>query len=394
MLYLDYAATTPPYPEVVEAVGEVMRAYYGNPSSIHRLGIEAERLVIQSRETIAGLLRVKPAELIFTSCGTESNNLAIKGSALAAKAKGRGNHIITTPIEHASVSESVRQLESMGFRVTFAPVDETGAVRLDRLREALQEDTILVSVMHVNNEMGRIQPVADIGQMLRDRPNVLFHVDAVQGIGKLPLAPDKLGIDLLSASAHKFRGPKGVGFLYRREGVRLEPLLAGGGQENGLRSGTENVPLLVGMAKALRMATDELDESIRRKREFRAIVAQGVASMPELRLTGTPDGEGMAPHILHLTFPGMKSEVVVHALEKRGIFISTRSACASGEEKPSESLLAMGFDRARAISGLRISYSEDYTADDAKRLVEALRETVGELRPLIRGRAAEEGGRA
>lgn len=394
MLYLDYAATTPPYPEVVEAVGEVMRTYYGNPSSIHRLGIEAERLVIQSRETIAGLLRVKPAELIFTSCGTESNNLAIKGSALAAKAKGRGNHIITTPIEHASVSESVRQLESMGFRVTFAPVDETGAVRLDRLREALQEDTILVSVMHVNNEMGRIQPVADIGQMLRDRPNVLFHVDAVQGIGKLPLAPDKLGIDLLSASAHKFRGPKGVGFLYRREGVRLEPLLAGGGQENGLRSGTENVPLLVGMAKALRMATDELDESIRRKREFRAIVAQGVASMPELRLTGTPDGEGMAPHILHLTFPGMKSEVVVHALEKRGIFISTRSACASGEEKPSESLLAMGFDRARAISGLRISYSEDYTADDAKRLVEALRETVGELRPLIRGRAAEEGGRA
>lgn len=394
MLYLDYAATTPPYPEVVEAVGEVMRTYYGNPSSIHRLGIEAERLVIQSRETIAGLLRVKPAELIFTSCGTESNNLAIKGSALAAKAKGRGNHIITTPIEHASVSESVRQLESMGFRVTFAPVDETGAVRLDRLREALQEDTILVSVMHVNNEMGRIQPIADIGQMLRDRPNVLFHVDAVQGIGKLPLAPDKLGIDLLSASAHKFRGPKGVGFLYRREGVRLEPLLAGGGQENGLRSGTENVPLLVGMAKALRMATDELDESIRRKREFRAIVAQGVASMPELRLTGTPDGEGMAPHILHLTFPGMKSEVVVHALEKRGIFISTRSACASGEEKPSESLLAMGFDRARAISGLRISYSEDYTADDAKRLVEALRETVGELRPLIRGRAAEEGGRA
>lgn len=391
MLYLDYAATTPPYPEVADAVGEVMRTYYGNPSSIHRIGMEAERLVIQSREAIAGILRIQPSELIFTSCGTESNNLAIKGAALAAKARGRGHHIITTPIEHASVSEPIGQLESMGFQITVVPVDDTGAVRLDKLEEALRKDTILVSVMHVNNEMGRIQPIAEIGEMLRIHPNILFHVDAVQGVGKLPLEPKKLGVDLLSASAHKFRGPKGVGFLYRREGVQLEPLLAGGGQENGLRSGTENVPLLVGMAKALRMATDELDEAIRRKRAFRGIIVQGVASIPELKLTGTPDGIGMAPHIVHMTFPGMKAEVVVHALEKRGIFISTRSACASGEEKPSGTLLAMGFDRARAVSGLRISYSEEYTEADAHKVVEALRDTVDELRPLMRQGSAARG---
>jgi cysteine desulfurase len=382
MLYLDYAATTPPYPEVIEAVREVMANFYGNPSSIHRLGIEAEKLVIQSRETIAGILRVKPSELIFTSCGTESNNLAIKGAALAAR--GRGNHIITTPIEHASVSEPVRQLEAMGFRVTIVPVDESGAVRLDKLQEALDDETVLVSVMHVNNEMGRIQPIADIARMLKRYPKALLHVDAVQGVGKLPLAPGELGIDLLSASAHKFRGPKGVGFLYRREGVRLEPLLAGGGQEGGLRSGTENVPLLVGMAKALRMATERLEDAIERKRAFRAVLAEGISSIPELCLTGPADGDGMAPHILHVTFPGMKSEVVVHALEKRGYFISTKSACSSGEEKPSAALLAMGFERARAVSGLRISYPEDYTEADAHQFVAALREVVAELRPMLR----------
>ncbi|KIL41720.1 cysteine desulfurase [Gordoniibacillus kamchatkensis] len=382
MLYLDYAATTPPYPEVVEAVREVMVRFYGNPSSIHRIGMEAERLVIQSRETIAGILRVKPAELIFTSCGTESNNLAVKGAALAAR--NRGNHMITTPIEHASVSESVRQLESLGFRITVVPVDESGAVRLDKLEEALDAETVLVSVMHVNNEMGRIQPIADVARLLKAYPAALLHVDGVQSVGKLPFSPAELGIDLLSASAHKFRGPKGAGFLYCREGVRLEPLLAGGGQEGGSRSGTENVPLIVGMAKALRMATDRLDDAIERKRLFRAVLAEGIASIPELRLTGPTDGEGMAPHIVHLTFPGMKSEVVVHALERHGYFISTKSACSSGEEKPSGTLLAMGFDKPRAVSGLRISYPEDYTEDDARRFVTALRDVVAELRPMIR----------
>ncbi|MFC0216316.1 cysteine desulfurase family protein [Paenibacillus chartarius] len=380
MLYLDYAATTPPYPEVIDAVREVMASYYGNPSSIHRVGIEAERLVIQSRETIANLLRVKPGEIVFTSCGTESNNLAIKGAALAA---GKGKHLITTPIEHASVSEAMRQLERQGYRLTVVPVDESGAVRLDKLKEALCDDTILVSVMHVNNEMGRIQPIAEVARMLKAYPKALLHVDAVQGVGKLPVFPAELGVDLLSASAHKFRGPKGVGFLYRREGVRLEPLLAGGGQEHGARSGTENVPLIVGMAKALRMATSRLDEAIRRKEAFRRIVADGIGHIPGLQLTGPADGTGMAPHIVHLTYPGMKSEVVVHALEKRGMYISTRSACSSGEEKPSTTLEAMGFDRSRAVSGLRISYPEDYTEEDARRFVAALAETALELRPML-----------
>jgi cysteine desulfurase len=385
MLYLDYAATTPPYPEVIEAVREVMASFYGNPSSIHRLGIEAERLVIQSRETIAGILRVKPSELVFTSCGTESNNLAVKGAALAAlAARGSGGHLITTPIEHASVAESFRQLQALGFRVTVVPVDESGAVRLDKLQEAMDDATILVSVMHVNNEMGRIQPLADIARVVKAHPKALFHVDAVQGVGKLPLAPSELGIDLLSASAHKFRGPKGAGFLYRREGVRLEPLLAGGGQEHGVRSGTENVPLIVGMAKALRMATAQLDEAMRSKSAFRAAVAEAVAALPELRLTGPVDGSGMAPHIVHFTFPGMKSEVVVHALEKRGFFISTRSACSSGEEKPSAVLQSLGFDRARAVSGLRVSYPEDYTVEDAREFAAALQAVVSELRPMLK----------
>lgn len=383
MLYLDYAATTPPYPEVAEAVREVMLKYYGNPSSIHRVGIEAERLVIQSRESIAGILRVKPSEIVFTSGGTEGNNLAVKGAALAAR--GRGSRIITTPIEHASVSESVRQLRSMGFRVTVIPVDESGAVRLDKLQEALDDDTILVSIMHVNNEMGRIQPIAEIARLLEAYSKALLHVDGVQSVGKLPFSPAELGIDLLTASAHKFRGPKGAGFLYKRDGVRLEPLLAGGGQEGGSRSGTENVPLIVGMAKALRMATERLEDAIERKRSFRSVLAAGIASMPELRLTGPVSGDGMAPHILHLTFPGMKSEVVVHALEKRGFFISTRSACSSGEEEPSDTLLAMGFDRLRAVSGLRISYPEDYTESDARNFLSALRDVVAELRPMLRG---------
>jgi cysteine desulfurase len=383
MLYLDYAATTPPYREVVDTVSEVMGKYYGNPSSIHGIGMEAERLIMQSRENIAAILQAKPSEIVFTSCGTESNNMAIKGAAL--QYRNRGNHLITSEIEHPSVAETFRQLEGMGFRVTVLPVDGTGQVCLDALREALSEDTILVSIMYVNNETGRIQPIEEIGKILSAYPKICFHVDAVQGVGKLPVHPERMGIDLLSASAHKFRGPKGVGFLYKKEGVQLQPLLAGGGQEHGLRSGTENVPLIVGMAKALRMATEKLDEAIERKKRFRRILAEGVASIPQLVMNGSDKPDDMAPHIFNFSFPGMKSEVVVHALEKHGIYISTRSACASGEEKPSKVLLAMGYDRARAVSGLRISFSEEHTEEDARFVVAKLKQVVEEFKPFIHG---------
>lgn len=384
MLYLDYAATTPPYDEVVDAIAEVMRTYYGNPSSLHRLGVEAERLLHQAKEVIARTLRVKPNEIIFTSGGTESNNLAIKGTAYAYS--NRGRRLITTQVEHSSVMEPFRQLEREGFDVTYLPVDHTGMVQLDALRAALDQDVILVSVMHVNNEMGRIQPLAEIGRLLDQYPKTLFHVDAVQGVGKLPLEPSMLGIDLLTASAHKFRGPKGVGFLYKRDTIRLQPQIVGGGQEGGMRSGTENVPLIVGMAKALRMSADHLTEAIRHKYRLRSLLCSGISSIPELKLTGSANESDMAPHIVHFCFPGMKAEVVVHALEQRGMYISTKSACSSDELKPSEVLLAMGYEHHLAGSGLRISFSEEQTEADMLNFIDALREVVQELKATAKTR--------
>ncbi|WP_019533030.1 cysteine desulfurase family protein [Paenibacillus ginsengihumi] len=384
MLYFDHAASSPMYEEVIETMAEVMKRYYGNPSSLHKAGLEAERLVRRARETIAAALHASPGEIVFTSGGTESNVLAIRGAA--ARFAGRGKHLVTTSIEHASVYETFRWLEKQGFRVTYLSADETGQVRLDELEKALTDETILVSVMYVNNETGRIQPVAEIGRMLKDRPKTLFHVDAVQAVGKLGVNPAAIGADLLSASAHKLRGPKGVGILYCREGLELEPLLPGGGQEGGLRSGTENVPAIVGMAKALRMAMDERQQFLQRTAAVRARLVQCIDSLPQLALTGSRSPEEMAPHIVHFSFPGMKAEVIVHALEQHGIYVSTRSACSSADNKPSRVLSAMGLDRSRAASGIRISFSAMETLDDADRLCDALRRTIELL--SLKGAAA------
>lgn len=377
MLYWDYAATTPPHEEVIQSMSEVLRQYYGNPSSLHRYGVQAEALVNKARDVIAAALGVKPKEILFTSGGTESNNLAIQG--IARKPQNRGKHLITSMIEHAAVYECFKMLEAEGWRVTYLPVDETGAVRPEDLKAALCDDTVLVSIMYVNNEMGRIQPLQQIGALLREYPRVAFHVDAVQGFAKLPLDPKELGIDLLSASAHKFHGPKGCGFLYRREAVELRPLQVGGGQEQGLRPGTENVPGIVGMAKAVRMAMERLEAHAAQCARLRAIVAEAIGGMPQLALTGSADPAAMAPHIVHFRFPGMKSEVVVHALEQRGVCISTRSACASDEEQPSRVLSAMGLDRAHSVSGLRVSFSGDYTEEDAHLFCSKLKEVVEEF---------------
>lgn len=392
MLYLDYAATTPPYDEVIESVTEVMKRHYGNPSSIHLLGVQAERLVHRSKEVIAEYLKADPkSEVIFTSGGTESNNLAIKGFALQHRKKG--GHLITSQIEHASAAEAFAQLEAQGFRVTYLPVDQTGLVDVDHLKDAIGEDTILVSVMHVNNEMGRVQPIEEIGQLLAAYPRIKFHVDAVQGIGKLPLKPKELGIDMLSASAHKFGGPKGIGFLYCRQGIQLEPQLAGGGQEYGIRSGTENVPLIVGMAKAMRLTMDSLASHEERMRRIRRLLVHGITAIPELVVSGSLLEEEMAPHIVHFTFPGMKAEVVVHALEKSDIYISTKSACAAGSEDPSKVLLAMGYERSRASSGLRVSFSGEQTEDDAHRFIDVLNRVVKELAPARQKSKSERGRR-
>lgn len=375
MLYMDHSATTPPHPDVVDAIADCMLKFYGNPSSVHRIGLEAEKLLNRAREVIAAGIGAQSAEIIFTSGGTESNNLAIKGAAYAYRQ--RGNHLITTQIEHASVYESFRQLEAEGFRVTYLPVDASGSVLLDKLEEALTEETILVSIMHVNNETGRIQPVEEAGRMLRKRPRTLFHIDAVQSLGKLPIKTEQLGADLISCSAHKLRGPKGAGFLYKKQGIGLYPLLAGGGQEQGFRSGTENVPLIVGMAKAVRMAVEHQSAHAEQLYKLRERLVNRLRALDGVLINGKTDNDGMAPHIVHVSVPGMKSETVVHALEQRQIYISTRSACSSGDEKPSRVLSAMSMDARRASSGLRISFSTEETEADMDFFAGQLEEALG-----------------
>ncbi|MDU5946595.1 MAG: cysteine desulfurase family protein, partial [Paenibacillus macerans] len=338
MIYFDHAATTPPYKEVTETVAEVMARHYGNPSSLHRLGEESDRLLNKAREVCAAALSVSPKEIVFTGGATESNNTAIKGAAL--QYTNRGKHLITTETEHPSVYECCKQLESWGWEVTYLPVDADGLVAAEQVQAALRQDTVLVSVMHVNNETGTLQPVEEIGAMLKDKaPRVLFHVDGVQGFGKLPLAVKGSGIDLYSLSAHKLRGPKGVGLLYVREGLKLSPLLAGGDQEGGLRSGTENIPYIVAFAKALRLATEGQPGRAAKLGALKDRLLRGLIALPEL-LINTPGAS--APHIVHFSYPGTKAEALLHMLEVEGFFVSTRSACSSRRSEPSRVLLAMG----------------------------------------------------
>lgn len=380
MLYLDYCATTPTRPEVIRSVTEVMTAHFGNPSSLHRLGLEAEKLVAKARALAAGTLGCKPQELIFTGSGSESNNLAIKGTAL--RFRNRGRHVITSAVEHASVYESVKQLADLGFETTILPVDGTGQVRLADVEAALRDDTILVSLMYVNNEMGRIQPVAEVGRLLADRPRTLFHIDAIQAYGKLDCDVRFLGADLLSVSAHKFGGPKGTGLLYRREGVELLPLVSGGGQEHGLRSGTENVPLLVGMAKACRLAAEEREAGTLRLRALQRRLLDRLAALTGVKLTTRPDRlEDYAPQLVHFTVPGLRPEVVVHGLEEREIYISTRSACSSDATDPSRVLLAMGLPRDEAAAGLRVSYTPALTESEIDRFADELGQALARLQP-------------
>lgn len=382
MLYLDNSATTRPLDEVVDAIVEVMKVHYGNPSSLYRLGMEAEQLLNQSRTVIAQSLGVRPEWVVFTSGGTESNNLAIKGTAYSYRS--RGKHLITTEIEHASVYECFRQLEEEGFRVTYLKPDSSGAVSVKAVEEALTPDTILVSIMHVNNETGVIQPIREIGEMLKNHPRILFHVDAVQSVGKIPLDPEGWGIDLLSVSAHKLHGPKGVGLLLKREGLKLRPLLAGGGQEFCIRSGTENVPLIVGMAKALRIAMERRAEHMDKLYALRDALIARLRDIPGIRLNGVQERGKVAPHIINFSIPGLKSEVVVHALEQHGIYVSAGSACSSGDEKPSRVLLAMGLSEAEASSAIRVSLSPQLTEADMDRFIQALETVIKTLKPATK----------
>ncbi|WP_338750693.1 cysteine desulfurase family protein [Bacillus sp. FJAT-52991] len=378
MIYFDNSATTKPYKEALSAFMKVNEEFFGNPSSLHQLGLEAEKLLISARRQVASFIGVKPEELLFTSGGTESNNLAIKGTALAYKDRGR--HIITQQTEHPSVLQACGQLEDYGFQVTYLPVNHEGRVSLQVLQQALTDETILVSIMHVNNETGTIQPIEEIGELLAQYPKVLFHVDDVQGRGKVPL---HLGnIDLCSFSAHKFHGVKGTGGLYKKDGVRLSPLFSGGGQEHKIRSGTENTGGIIAMAKALRMVEEKREHTSSNMKDIQTFLRTELEKMNEVTIHTS--STGCAPHILNFSVKGVKGEVLVHALEEKGCFVSTTSACSSKQKKTSTVLTAMGLSQAEADSSIRISLAYDNSLEEAKVLIKQLQNILPKLTKVQR----------
>ncbi|MCM3587893.1 cysteine desulfurase [Mesobacillus maritimus] len=379
MIYLDNSATTKPFKEVIDSFTKVASSYYGNPSSLHQMGGQAEKLLSQAHSQIAKLLGVKTNEIVFTSGGTEGNNLAIKG--IAMEHRKRGKHIITTEVEHDSVRNSFKQLEELGFDVTYIPVDAEGRVNSLDVEQAIRFDTILVSVIHINNEVGTIQPIREIGRLLKDYPKIYFHVDHVQGVGKLPLNFYECGIDLCTISGHKFHGLKGTGALFIRDGIKISSLLSGGGQETERRSGTENVAGMVAMAKALRMTLDLREQKFAQLTEILGTIKSGLKQLPDVCIH-SPE-ENSAPHILNFSIKGIKSEVFVHALEEKGIYVSTTSACSSKRNAPSKTLLAMGVPVEQAERAIRISLSYENTMQEAEILIQAVSESVKRLREVM-----------
>lgn len=356
MIYFDNAATTIPYGEALRTYQEVATKIYGNPSSLHQLGTNASRILEASRKQIAGLLGVKTEEIFFTSGGTESDNWAIKGIAFEKAAFGK--HIIVSAIEHPAVTESAKWLSSQGFEVSYAPVTARGIVDVKALAELLRPDTILVSIMAVNNEMGAIQPIQAISKMLADHSTVTFHVDAVQAIGKIPTATYLTErVDLASFSGHKFHAVRGVGFLYKKSGKRLNPLLTGGGQEQEMRSTTENVAGIASMAKALRMVTEKETLALPRLKAMREVIYQALSGYQDVTLFSGQ--EGFVPNIITFGIKGVRGEVIVHAFETHDIYISTTSACSSKAGKPAGSLVAMGVPVKAAQTAVRISLDDD-----------------------------------
>ncbi|HAL59808.1 MAG: cysteine desulfurase [Sarcina sp.] len=377
-IYLDNSATTRCFPEAAALMNEIFLEDYGNPSSMHHRGVTAERRVLEAKKTLAGLLKVKEKNLYFTSCGTESDNLAIIGGALAAQRRGR--HLITTRIEHPAVLEAMKYLEAQGFEITYLGVDRDGLVSAEEAAAAVRPDTILVSVMHTNNEIGSVQPIEEIGRAVKAvNPRVLFHVDAVQGFGKSLILPKRMHIDLLAASGHKIHGPKGVGLLYVADGVRLEPLLHGGGQQGGMRSGTENVPGIAGMALAAKLLCGNLDEDRQRLFAMKNRLIDRLREIPDIEFNGRTD-ETAAPHILSVRVRGVRAEVLLHALEDKGIYVSSGSACSSNHPRPSETLAAIGTPASEMDNSIRMSLSVMNTMEE----MDAAAQAVGEIVPLLR----------
>lgn len=382
-VYLDNSATTRCYTEVRELVYKVMCQDYGNPSSMHRKGVDAEHYIKDAKEILAKILKVNAKEIYFTSGGTESDNLAIIGTAKANKR--RGNHLITSSIEHPAILNTMRYLEEEeGFRVTYLPVDSMGRIKLEALKEALCDETILVSVMYVNNEVGAVQPIDEAVRIVKEyNPDILFHSDAVQGFGKYKIYPKRQKIDLLTGSGHKIHGPKGTGFLYVSEKVKIKPIVFGGEQQKNVRSGTENVPGIAGLGLAAKMIYHDLDMKTALMRELKEYFIEGIAKIENTTVHGMTD-ENSAPHIISVGFAGIRSEVLLHTLEEKGIYVSSGSACASNHPAISGVLKGIGAGKEYLDATIRFSMSEFTTREEIDYTLETLYNCVPMLRRYTR----------
>ncbi len=382
-VYLDNSATTRAYDCVGDLVRRVMCQDYGNPSSMHAKGVQAEHYIKETKEILAKLLKVKDKEIVFTSGGTESDNLALIGAARANRR--RGNHLITSSIEHPAILNTMRYLEEEeDFRVTFLPVDRYGRVKLEALQEALCPETILVSIMYVNNEVGSVQPIRQAADMVKAyNKDILFHVDAVQGFGKYRIYPKKEKIDMLTLSGHKIHGPKGTGALYIGEQVKIKPIVFGGEQQKNIRSGTENVPGIAGLGLAAKTIYDGLEEKVARMRALKARFIEGVQKLDDITIHGLCD-ETSAPHIISVGFAGVRSEVLLHALEEKGIYVSSGSACASNHPAISGVLKGIGAQKEYLDATLRFSMSEFTTEEEIDYTLETLYNLVPVLRRYTR----------
>ena len=381
-IYLDNSATTRPLPEAAEVMKRVLLEDYGNPSSLHNKGLEAENFIREARSTIAKSIKAKDKEIVFTSGGTESNNLAIFGVAQANRRLGR--HIITTAVEHPSVHNPIGALTDEGYDVTYLPVDERGVFSPDELRAALRPDTVLVSLMHVNNEIGTIEPVEEAAEIVHQAlPDTIVHVDAIQSFGKLLLYPGRVGIDALSVSGHKIHGPKGSGFLYVREGCRIAPQILGGGHERGMRSGTENVPAIAGLKVAVDFMMKNVAEHRDRLYALKDRLSKGLLGVEGVTING-PHGKSGAPQIVSATVDGVRAEVMLPALEDKGVYVSAGSACSSNKPSISKTLTAIGLKGEALTSTIRFSTSVFTTEEEIDAAVAVVRELVPMLRKFQR----------
>ncbi len=381
-VYLDNSATTKCFKDAAELMQKIMCEDYGNPSSMHLKGMQAENYVRSAKEIIAKNLKVNEKEILFTSGGTESDNIALIGCCMANYRAGR--HLITTRIEHPAILQTMKYLEEQGFEVTYLPVDQDGRIQISDLEKAIRKDTILVSIMHTNNEIGSLQPIEEAGACIkRMNPAIIFHVDAVQGFGKFRIYPKRMNIDLLSVSGHKIHGPKGVGFLYINEKIKMKPILFGGGQQKGMRSGTENVPGIAGLAKAVEMIYTDLEEEVDRLYRLKDHFIKGVEQIPDIWINGLT-GRDSAPHIVSVSIRGVRSEVMLHALEDKGIYVSAGSACSSNKPQTSETLKAIGVEKDLLDSTIRFSFSVFTTEEEIDYTVKVMYDVIPMLRKYTR----------